>query len=100
MRRHSFGIAWIIAVLMAGQLWCSPARAQDNTEASLGEKLRGQYKLVKLGADSTGLKVIDAGTVLVVHGKSVFGTPPANLGMCTASFQDGNLHPPTSLCTS
>lgn len=61
---------------------------------ALGDLLRAQYKLAKLGSDSTGLKIIEAGTVLVVHGKSLFGTPPGNDITCSAVFQDGKLNSP------
>jgi len=65
---------------------------------ALREQLADEYKLAKIASDSTGLKVTQAGTVLVVHGKSLFGTPPGNVITCPASFQDGNLHPPGGLC--
>lgn len=100
MRRHRTRTALTLAMLFAALFPWSSAHAQGGTEASLADKVKTQYKLVKLGTDSTGIRVIDAGTVLVVHGKSLFGTPPGNVITCSANFQDGNLHPPGGFCTA
>jgi hypothetical protein len=100
MRRQSIRIGFLLAAVFAAIFPWSSARAQaPGDSGSLYEKLKGQYKPTKLGLDSTGIRVIDAGTVLVVHGKSLFGTPPGNMVTCAANFQDGNLHPPGGFCT-
>ena len=100
MYRQSIRMAFLLAMVFAAMFPWSSARAQaPGDSGSLYDKLKGQYKLTKMGLDSTGIRVIDAGTVLVVHGKSLFGTPPGNLVTCAANFQDGNLHPPGGFCT-
>ena len=100
MRRQGKRIALTLAMLFAALTPWSAAHAQGAPDPPLETKLKTQYKLVKLGTDSTGIRVIDAGTVLVVHGKSLFGTPPGNVITCPANFQDGNLHPPGGFCTA
>ncbi len=103
MRRHPIRIAFTVATVLIAFFASSVARAQApaaGDSGSLSDKLKGQYKLTKFGLDSTGVRVIEAGTVLVIHGKSLFGTPPANLVTCAANFQDGNLHPPGGFCTA
>jgi hypothetical protein len=100
MRRQRTGMALTLAMLVAALIPWTLAHAQGGTEASLADKLKTQYKLVKLGTDSTGIRVIDSGAVLVIHGKSLFGTPPGNVITCPANFQDGNLHPPGGFCTA
>jgi hypothetical protein len=100
MRRQQIAAGLILAAIFIAILPCSSARAQALSDSgSLYDRLKGQYKLTKMGLDSTGVRVIEAGTVLVVHGKSLFGTPQANLVTCAANFQDGNLHPPGGFCT-
>lgn len=102
MRRHSIRIAFVTATVLGVFLVALGARAQApaaGESGSLYDKLKEQYKLTKFGLDSTGIRVIDSGTVLVVHGKSLFGTPPNNLVTCAANFQDGNLHAPGGFCT-
>jgi hypothetical protein len=101
MRRERIGIAFILGIIFIALFPLDSVRAQvpGDSGASLYDKLKGQYKITKMGLDSTGLRVIDAGTVLVVHGKSLYGTPVNNLVTCTANFQDGNLHPPGGFCT-
>ena len=54
----------IIAVICAGIFPSIMARAQGAD--SLESQLAAKYKLVKLGTDSSGLSVLDAGTVLVI----------------------------------
>ena len=77
----------------------SPGGPRARPEELEGQ-LKAQYKVVKLATDSRGIRVIDAGTVLVIHGKSLFGTPPGNVITCSANYQDGNLHPPGGFCTA
>ena len=100
MRRHRIGMALTLAMLLTALIPFSAARAQAGTDSSLESKLKSQYKLVKLATDSTGIRVIDAGTVFVIHGKSLFGAPPGNVITCPATFQDGNLRPPGGFCTA
>lgn len=93
MRRRSrtfvpvaiIGMALILTMLM-GVL---PAVAQAPT---LSEQLAAQYKVAKMGSDSTGTQIVEEGTVLAVQKGGIVGTPYKSITTRTATFQDGTVH--------
>lgn len=70
------------------------ARAQGTLQADL-EK---QYKITKMGSDSTGDVVVSPGTVLTLQKSGVLGVPYKNVVFCPSHYQDGNLKPPNTMC--
>jgi hypothetical protein len=62
------------------------------------DQLKAQYKAVKLSADMNGVAVVQPGTVLAIQKTGILGLPFANLGVCTARYQSGELHAPTGIC--
>ena len=83
------------AVLIAGILSVEAAQAQDTAASSL-DQLKTQYKLAKMGMDSTGWSVVEAGTILVIQKGGILGVPPGNPAMAPATYKDGDLHRPNS----
>jgi len=77
----------------------SSAVAQ-NAAPTVMELLKTQYKIVKLAPDSTGLAVIEPGTVLVIQKGGLLGIPPANPVNCAAKYQDGDLKAAGGLCAA
>jgi len=75
------------------------AAAQTAAPVSLDEQLQAQYKLVKMGADSSGPAVVEAGTILAIQKGGILGVPYGNMTLLPAKYQDGTLHPP-ALATS
>jgi len=69
-------------------------------QAPLVDQLKTQYKIVKLAPDSTGLTVLQPGTVLAIQQGGLLGVPPANPVECAAKFQDGALRPPGGFCVA
>jgi hypothetical protein len=63
---------------------------------SLQEQLQTQYALVKMGADSNGPAVIEAGTLLIMQKGGILGVPYGNMNHLPAKYQDGTLHPPAT----
>jgi hypothetical protein len=86
----------VVAVLAAASLGTSAAQAQD-APTTLAEQLKSQYKIAKVGMDSSGWSVTEPGTVLVIQKGGILGVPPANLTIATATFKDGELHGPNGL---
>src|SRR5271163_2099841 len=84
-------------LLLTGVLCGKMARAQD---APMAEQLRAHYKLVKMGSDSHGISVVEAGTVLVIQKGGILGVPPANPAMAPATYKDGDLHAPGGFVTA
>jgi hypothetical protein len=85
-----------VALLTA--LLCCAAVAQ--AQVSLQEQLLAQYKLVKMGSDSSGIAVVEPGTLLAVQKGGVLSVPWRALALCPAKFQDNDLHPSTGMCAA
>ncbi len=67
-------------------------------QVSLADQLNAQYNLVKMGEDSNGAAVIEAGTVLKINKGGVLSVPYGDQtsGMAT-KYQDGTVHSPNAL---
>jgi uncharacterized membrane protein YgcG len=74
--------------------------AQGAAPASLEEQLKAQYNLVKMGSDSNGPAVLEAGTILKIQKGGILGVPYNNLAVLSAKYQDGTLHPPAAATTN
>jgi hypothetical protein len=79
------GTAVILAMLIAALA----AQAQAPT---IGEQLAAQYKVAKMGSDSSGTQIVEEGTVLAVQKGGIVGTPYKSITTRTATFQDGTVH--------
>src|SRR5580698_2379344 len=84
-----------VSALLAAVASCGmAARAQGTLQADL-EKT---YKPAKMGTDSTGTVVVEAGTVLTLNKGGVLGVPYDNMVFCPSHYQDGTLKPPNTMC--
>jgi hypothetical protein len=93
----SVGSKWPVrvAALLAAVAICGvAAHAQGTLQADL-EKT---YKPAKMGTDSTGTVVVEAGTVLTLNKGGVLGVPYDNMVFCPSHYQDGTLKPPNTMC--
>jgi hypothetical protein len=81
-----------IILLAATILLASMASAQ----VSLQDQLAAQYKLVKMGADSNGAAVVEAGTILNIKKGGVLSVPYADSPVAT-HYQDGAVHSPNNV---
>jgi hypothetical protein len=88
----------LLAAMLAAIIPSHLAMAQNAPGQSLADQLKGQYKMAKLGTDSTGLRITQTGTVLVLQKGGILGTPPNAAVVCPSSFQDGNLRGPNGFC--
>ena len=82
----------VATFLTAGSFGSLAAQAQD--APSLADQLKSQYKLAKVGIDSSGWSVTQPGTVLVIQKGGILGVPPANPTIATATYKDGELRGP------
>jgi hypothetical protein len=97
--KSNFSIA-VTAVLFGATLSGNSAGAQNAPAASLEAQLKAQMKLTKMGSDSGGLAVIEAGTVLVIQKGGILGVPPTNAMVAPATYKDGELHTPGGFAQS
>ena len=84
-----------VAILGAFLLLAASAVAQSGT-VTLQEQLAAQYKLAKLGSDSNGVSVTDAGTLLEIKKGGILGVPYGDASVAT-KYQDGAVHSPNAL---
>ncbi|MGC1483717.1 MAG: hypothetical protein WA789_07990, partial [Candidatus Acidiferrum sp.] len=70
------------------------AKAQD--AASLETQLTTKYKLVKLGEDSTGIAVLEAGTILDIKKGGILSYPTSNARPFASTYKDGTIHSPAA----
>jgi hypothetical protein len=81
----------IVAVIFAGILPWTMVEAQSGGADSLESQVAAKYKLVKLGTDSTGLSVLDAGTVLVVKKGGILSVPSGTMVVVPSYVKDGQV---------
>jgi len=63
---------------------------------SLQEQLAAQYTVVKMGADSNGPAVVEAGTVLNIKKGGILSVPYGDTSVVPTKYQDGTVHSPNS----
>jgi hypothetical protein len=96
MSAKSSSAITVAVVLFAGILSAPSAGGQDASVSSLADQLKTQYKLTKTGSDSSGLAIVEPGTVLVIRKGGILGVPPASLTIAPATYKDGDLHSPNA----
>ena len=71
----------------------APAVAQA---PSLQEQLAAQYKLAKMGSDTSGYSVVDAGTLLAIQKGGIMGVPYSDKTVLTTKYEGGTVHGPNA----
>lgn len=70
------------------------ARAQAPT---LQEQLVAQYKLVKMGSDTSGYSVVDKGTLLAIQKGGILGVPYGDANVPASKYENGTVKGPSGL---
>jgi hypothetical protein len=83
----------IPAVLLTIPFCLSHAAAQQVT---LQEQLSAQYKLVKMGSDTSGYSVIEEGTLLEIKKGGILGVPYSDNSIQNTKYENGVVHTPNS----
>jgi len=86
----------ILVVVYATTLLSSHAAAQA---VSLQEQLAAQYKVVKMGSDTSGYSVIDKGTLLEIKKGGILGVPYSDQSVLSTKYEGGTVHTPNSVLT-
>jgi len=84
-------VTLILAGIMPGL-----AAAQGGQTVSLADQLNAQYTMVKMGADSSGPAVVEAGTVLVIQKGGILGVPYSDVSIVPTKYQDGKIQTPNT----
>jgi len=88
------GLISAIVVIVSTILPLSLASAQAPT---LDEQLAAQYKLVKMGSDTSGYSVVEKGTLLAIQKGGILGVPYSDKTALTTKYEGGVVHSPSGL---
>lgn len=92
--RQTLGIVISGIVLLGTAICPSLAGAQAVT---LQEQLAAQYKLVKMGSDTSGYSVVDPGTLLAVQKGGILGVPYSDTAILSTKYEGGTVHSPNNV---
>jgi hypothetical protein len=71
----------------------SLAQAQGPT---LQEQLAAQYKVAKMGSDTSGYSVVEAGTLLAIQKGGILGVPYTDQAVLSTKYEGGTVHSPNT----
>ncbi len=94
MSRKFYDLIPVVVLLAATIFPLSLASAQA---VSLQEQLAAQYKLAKMGSDTSGYSVEEAGTLLAVKKGGILGVPYSDKTVLTTKYEGGTVHTPNPL---
>lgn len=87
----------LIAGIMLLAATIFPMSLANAQAVSLQEQLSAQYKLVKMGSDTSGPSVVDAGTLLAIQKGGILGVPYSDKTVLTTKYENGTVHTPGGL---
>ncbi len=87
----------VVVVVCAVMFPLSRAAAQA---VSLQEQLASQYKVVKMGSDTSGYSVVEEGTLLAVQKGGLLGVPYSDKSALANKYEGGTVHGPSGLMVS
>jgi hypothetical protein len=93
MRLKSANLLAFVAITMTLAI----AAANAQTPVSLQEQLAAQYKVVKMGSDSSGPAVVEAGTILAIQKGGILAVPYGDQSVLSTKYQDGTVRSPNTL---
>ncbi len=88
----------VVAIVGAFLMVAASALAQSGAP-TLQEQLAAQYKLVKMGSDTSGYSVVEEGTLLAVQKGGIMGEPYSDKTTLTNKYENGTVHGPSAAMT-
>jgi len=85
------------ALVMVGATLLLSPRASAQATVALQDQLAAQYKVVKMGSDTSGYSVIDAGTLLEIKKGGILGVPYSDTSVLSTKYEGGTVHTPSSV---
>jgi hypothetical protein len=83
-----------IVLLAAATFPVALANAQA---VSLQEQLAAQYKLVKMGSDTSGYSVVEEGTLLAIQKGGLLGVPYSDTSVQNNKYEGGVVKAPNAM---
>ena len=94
MSQKSHHLIPAIMLMSATIFPISVAFAQAPT---LPEQLAAQYKLVKMGSDTSGYSVVEKGTLLAIQKGGILAVPYGDQNILANKYEGGTIHAPSGL---
>jgi hypothetical protein len=66
-------------------------------QVTLQDQLSAQYKLVKMGSDTSGYSVVEEGTLLEIKKGGVLGVPYSDNNVLNTKYENGTVKSPNNL---
>jgi hypothetical protein len=93
---QKFGILVSGLGLLAAAIFPLPL-ANAQAPVSLQEQLAAQYKLVKMGSDTSGYSVVEKGTLLAIQKGGILAVPYGDQNVLANKYEGGTIHAPSGL---
>lgn len=77
-----------------------PWRVAQAQAPTLQEQLAAQYKLVKMGSDTSGYSVVEEGTLLAIQKGGILAVPYSDKTVLATKYEGGAVHGPSGLMVS
>jgi hypothetical protein len=74
-----------------------PMVLANSQAVSLQEQLAAQYKLVKMGSDTSGYSVVEKGTLLAIQKGGILAVPYGDQNVLSNKYEGGTIHAPSGL---
>ncbi len=95
-QKMKIAVPAILITIVIGAVVFSGVRAGAQA-VSLQEQLAAQYKLVKMGSDTSGYSVIEKGTLLAIQKGGILGVPYGDSQVPPTKYEGGTVHGPSGL---
>jgi hypothetical protein len=92
---QKFGLIRGLVLLAAAIFPFSMVSAQ--APVSIQEQLNAQYKLVKMGSDTSGYSVVEKGTLLAIQKGGILAVPYGDQNVLSNKYEGGTIHAPNGL---
>src|ERR1700692_1432016 len=83
-----------VTLVLTALVPCSLAQAP-----TLQEQLAAQYKVVKMGSDTSGYSVVEPGTLLAIQKGGILAVPYSDQSILTTKYEGGSVKSPNALLT-
>jgi len=93
---HKWARMIAVAVAFAGMPLLMLSNAVAQATVSLEEQLAAQYKLVKMGSDTSGYSVIEEGTLLQIKKGGILGVPYSDSSIQSTKYENSTVHTPST----
>lgn len=90
-------VKWIGAIVITICAALLSRASAQGAPVSLQEQLAAQYKVVKMGSDTSGYSVIEPGTLLAVQKGGILGVPYSDTSVLSTKYEGGTVHTPNSV---